>query len=107
MTSTKRRFGKVVPLCRRCGVEADAVAVYPEGDVFVGCHPCINTALGATGREYPLETYYKAGSRECVEFEPVNADEFDLYDPDDGQRSWISADNEGGDNSSVALERWV
>lgn len=103
MSSGSHHFGKVVPRCRRCSADASEAVVYPDGDVFIGCSPCANAALGETGREYPLDTYYAAGNRECVEFTPMGAPEFDLYDPDDNQRSWISADNSGQTRSFVDL----
>ena len=105
--SSSGSYRRIVPLCRRCGSEADSVAVFPpDGEVFVGCHPCVNTSLGDVGREYPLETYYTPDNRECVEFVPSTGKEFDLYDPDDKNYAWISASNERARDSSVSLEEW-
>lgn len=106
MAATEK--SSVRPLCRRCHNYADSVVVYPpSGDILVICHMCSHDALGGTGREYPLEEYYRPVSGEVVEFEPRGAREFDLYDPDDSQQSWISADNAAAPFSSVSLEEMV
>lgn len=100
--------GRVVPICRTCRCDATAVVAYPDGSAEPYCEPCTTAQLddNPDALEYPVEEYYTPANRRVSQFTPPDADEFDLFDPDNPHIAWMTADNERADGSSVHLDNW-
>lgn len=104
--------GRVIALCRTCRNEASQVVAYPNGDDLPFCATCANLAMrtsasrGEDYREYPLEEYYQPAPANVCTFAPSDSLEFEIYDPDNNQTSWVLADNEEHPGSSVNVTKW-
>lgn len=79
------------------------VVAFEDGDAYPYCFPCGNSVLYTNDDclEYPIEEYYTATNEHVSQFNPQNADEFSLYNPDRSEVEWICADNEDEPGSSV------
>lgn len=99
--STHTHHGRVIPICRYCECEADLVVATEQGaDPY--CFPCGNAVMEHHGgREYPLESFYTREENHVSQFDPSADATFDLFDPDNAQQAWMSADNTDGKVSSV------
>lgn len=105
---TYRSPGRVIPLCRTCRQEATQVIAYPDADALPFCPMCANAAIenAADAREYPIEEYYAPATHRICQFDPHNAREFELYDPDNNDHAWLCADNADRQGSSVDVVEW-
>lgn len=105
--------GRVIPLCRTCRREATTVVAYKTGDALPFCPMCANDALLtsiARGdddcREYPIEEFYEQAPGNVCQFDPHDSTEFEIYDPDNNETSWIFADNAERPGSSLEVEKY-